>query len=93
MHKAHESVSESQAPSTLEAVSELQQRFVGSRDAHDAETIEFWRDAPAAAHAKAMIELASYAEKMAAQTGLGKDPNESFPGFRSITTGGGHQAR
>lgn len=56
-------------------------RFLGPVEDRDAESIEFWRDASAEAHAQAMIELSRYAERMAAQTGLGKDPAERFPGI------------
>lgn len=55
--------------------------FLGPVADRDAEVIERWRDASPAAHARAMIELSDYAERMAAQTGLGKDPAERFPGI------------
>lgn len=56
-------------------------KFLGPVEDRDAEVIERWRDASAEAHAEAMIELSRYAERMAAQTGLGKDPAERFPGI------------
>lgn len=56
-------------------------RFLGPVEDRDAEVIERWRDASAEAHAQAMIELSRYAERMAAQTGFGKDPAERFPGI------------
>ncbi len=62
------------------------QRFRGPLEANDRQTAEFWRTAPAAAHAVATIELSEYAERMAAQTGIGKDPSEMFPGFPSPLT-------
>lgn len=55
--------------------------FLGPVADRDAEVIERWRNASPAAHARAMIELSDYAERMAAQTGLGKDPAERFPGI------------
>lgn len=55
--------------------------FLGSVADRDAEVIERWREASAEDHAQAMIELSRYAERMAAQTGLGKDPAERFPGI------------
>lgn len=67
-----------------DAIAERQarlQRFRGPVEQHDAQVIERWRDAPASAHACAMIDLARYAEQMVAQTGFGKDPKEMFPGF------------
>lgn len=54
--------------------------LVGPVAARDAETVEHWRSAPPSVHAAAMIELSEYAERMAAPTGLGKDPDEMFPG-------------
>lgn len=62
------------------------QRFRGPLEANDRQTAEFWRRASAAAHAVATIELSDYAERMAAQTGIGKDPSEMFPGFPSPLT-------
>jgi|GEM_PF-3061582 len=58
--------------------------FLGPVAARDAEVIERWRDASPAAHARAMIELSDYAERMAVQTGLGKDPTERFPGIPKL---------
>lgn len=55
--------------------------FLGPIADRDAEVIERWREASPAAHARAMIELSAYAGRMVAQTGLGKDPNERFPGI------------
>jgi ferric-dicitrate binding protein FerR (iron transport regulator) len=55
--------------------------FLGPVAERDAEVIERWRAASAEEHAQAMIELSRYAERMAAQTGLGKDPAERFPGI------------
>lgn len=55
--------------------------FLGPVEDRDAEVIERWREASAEDHAQAMIELSRYAERMAAQTGLGKDPVERFPGI------------
>lgn len=59
------------------------QRFRGPLEANDQQTAEFWRQASAAAHAAATIELSDYAERMSAQTGIGKDPSEMCPGFPS----------
>lgn len=58
--------------------------FLGPVADRDAEVIERWRNASAAAHARAMIELSDYAERMVAQTGLGKDPAERFPGIQVV---------
>lgn len=58
--------------------------FVGPVAAREAETVQHWRSAPASSHATAMIELSEYAEQMAAQTGLGKDPHEMFPGLPAL---------
>lgn len=55
--------------------------FLGPVADRDAEVIERWREASAEDHAQAMIELSRYAERMAAQTGHGKDPAERFPGI------------
>ena len=56
-------------------------RFRGPLEARDAETLAYWREAPSAAHAEAMIQLAEVAEQIVSHTGLGKDPDEMFPGF------------
>jgi hypothetical protein len=61
--------------------------FLGPVADRDAEVIERWRDASPAAHARAMIELSRYAERMAAQTGIGKDPDELFPGIPKLSPG------
>jgi hypothetical protein len=61
--------------------------FLGPVADRDAEVIERWRNASPAAHARAMIELSGYAERMAAQTGLGKDPGERFPGIPEPSRG------
>ena len=61
--------------------------FLGPVADRDAEVVERWRNASAADHARAMIELSGYAERMAAQTGLGKDPAERFPGFPKPSPG------
>lgn len=58
--------------------------FLGPVQDRDAEVIERWREASPEAHARAMIELSGYAERMAAQTGLGKDPTERFPGIPKL---------
>ncbi len=55
--------------------------FLGPVADRDAEVIERWREASAEDHAQAMIELSRYAERMVAQTGIGKDPGERFPGI------------
>lgn len=55
----------------------------GPLEERDAEVVQHWRAASPAEHAKAMIELAHYAERMAAQTGHLKDVGEMFPGFPS----------
>ena len=55
--------------------------FLGSVADRDAEVIERWHEASAEDHAQAMIELSRYAERMVAQTGIGKDPGERFPGI------------
>lgn len=57
--------------------------FRGPVEANDAETVRFLRKASPEDHAKAMIELARYAEMMVATTGFGKDPDEQFPGLRA----------
>lgn len=56
-------------------------RFVGSVAADDAEMVRFWRERSAASHARAGAELSDVAARMAAQTGLHKDPAEMFPGL------------
>jgi len=55
--------------------------FRGPVEVRDAEVVEHWRTASPEAHAAAMVELAHYAEQIAAYTGLGKPPEEMFPGF------------
>jgi len=55
--------------------------FRGPVEARDAEVVEHWRTASPEAHAAAMLELAHYAEQITAYTGLGKAPEEMFPGF------------
>jgi hypothetical protein len=40
-----------------------------------------------------MIELAEYARRMVAQTGLGKDDSEMFPGFPQLRTSDNGQAK
>jgi hypothetical protein len=59
--------------------------FLGPVADRDAEIIERWRDASPQEHARAMIELSDYAERMAAQTGLGKDPTERFPDIPKLS--------
>jgi len=59
--------------------------FLGPVAARDAEVIERWRGASPEAHAQAMIELSRYAERLAAQTGIGKDPDERFPGIPTLS--------
>lgn len=59
------------------------ENFKRSVEASDAESVDFWRQASPEAHAQAMIDLSSYAEMMVATTGLGKDPDEHFPGLRA----------
>jgi hypothetical protein len=59
--------------------------FLGPVQDRDAEVIERWRDASPDAHAQAMIELSRYAEQMVAQTGIGKDPDERFPGIPKLS--------
>ena len=56
-------------------------RFLGPVHDPDTEAIERWREASAEEHAQAMIELSRSAEQMVAQTGLGKDSSERFPGI------------
>lgn len=58
-------------------------RFIGPIAERDREVVDYWRDAGPGEHARAMIELAEYAETMVAQTGLAKDSTEMFPGFSS----------
>lgn len=58
--------------------------FLGPVADRDAEVIERWRGASSEAHAQAMIELSRYAERMVAHTGLGKDPDERFPGIPKL---------
>ncbi|MDB5169100.1 MAG: hypothetical protein JWO41_456 [Candidatus Saccharibacteria bacterium] len=60
-------------------------RFVGPMIERDQEVVDFWRAASPAEHAKAMIELSDYATSMIKITGIGKDPNERFPGFPPIS--------
>lgn len=57
------------------------ERFIARRDRDDDTSTAYWRTAPPQAHARAMAELADYAARMARQTGIGKDPDERFPGF------------
>ena len=68
-------------PTAGSAKSERLRRFRQAVERQDRETVEFWSNAPASAHAAAMIELCEYAEQMAARTGLGKREAEMFPGF------------
>lgn len=56
--------------------------FTASLERDDSETVDFWRKRSPAEHAAAMIELSEYTEVMAAQTGLYKQANDMFPGFR-----------
>lgn len=63
------------------ARAERLRRFRGPVEERDAEIVDYWRDAPPEAHARAMIELAHYAEQMVAHTGFDKDRSEMFPGF------------
>ncbi len=58
------------------------ERFRGHVDTHDKELAEYWSQRSPAEHAKAMVDLADYADMMAAQTGFEKDPNEMFPSLR-----------
>ena len=60
---------------------ELLARFRGPVEENDAERVAFWARASDADHARAMIELARYAEMMAARTGYRKDFDDMFPGF------------
>lgn len=60
------------------------ERFRGAVAASDAQTAEHWRQASSGARARAMIELSEYAEMIARQTGIGKDPDEMFPGFAAF---------
>lgn len=55
--------------------------FLGPIADRDIEVVERWREASAGDHARAMIELSRYAERMAVQTGFGKSPTERFPGI------------
>jgi hypothetical protein len=57
-------------------------RMRGPLAARDREVVEHWRSASPAAHARAMIELSRYAERIARQTGFRKRPDDMFPGFR-----------
>lgn len=70
-------------PAGLEqrAREERLRRFVGPIAERDAEVVAYWRNAPASEHARAMIELSEYAAAMVRLTGLGKDPDDFFPGF------------
>ena len=68
-------------PTDPASKAERLRRFVGPMAESDRQTVAFWRAQSPAAHAAAMIELAGYAERMAAQTGFGKNPDEMFPGF------------
>ena len=56
-------------------------RFLGPVETRDAEVVEHWRQASAADHARAMIDLADTAEQIVASTGFGKPYDEQFPGF------------
>ncbi len=69
------------------------EKFSSSVEASDAETVDFWRRASPEAHARAMIDLANYAEMMVATTGFGKDPDEWFPGLRASGLAGDARTR
>lgn len=56
-------------------------RFVGPMVERDREIVEYWRSATPSEHARAMIDLAEYAEQMVRQTGITKNPEDMFPGF------------
>lgn len=58
-----------------ERVRRLRGRLDGDADG----SIEYWSNATPAEHARAMIELSRYAEKMSAQTGFRRDPYEKLP--------------
>lgn len=58
--------------------------FRGSVEANDDQTVEFWRRASPADHARAMSELSIYAENMVRITGLNKPPDEDFPDIRQL---------
>jgi hypothetical protein len=66
------------------ARADLLTRFRGPVEVHDAERVEFWRDRSDAEHARAMIELADFAEKVVSHTGYYKHPDDLFPGFPKI---------
>lgn len=74
------------SPDTVEgARADRLARFRGPVERHDAARAEFWRGRSDADHARAMIELARYAETVAASTGYHKDADDMFPGFPAVT--------
>lgn len=53
-------------------------RLIGPVARNDRETVEFWRRASAADHARAMIDLAEYAEMISRHTGYRRDPADAL---------------
>lgn len=76
---------------TDEAKVEMLKRFRGPLAERDREVVDHWRSASSAEHARAMIELAQFAEMMVAHTGRGKNPDEMFPGFPPLRNQTGAQ--
>jgi len=64
---------------------EMLARFRGPVEASDAERVGFWRSRSDAEHAKAMIELADFAEMVVGHTGYHKDPTDFFPGLPKVS--------
>jgi hypothetical protein len=63
---------------------EMLARFRGPVEASDTERVEFWSTRSDAEHAKAMIELADFAEMVVGHTGYRKDPTDFFPGLPKV---------
>src|ERR1700689_5836305 len=64
---------------------EMLARFRGPVEASDADRVEFWRNRSDAEHAKAMTELADFAEMVVGHTGYHKDPTDFFPGLPKLS--------
>jgi hypothetical protein len=68
---------------------EMLARFRGPVEASDAERVDFWCSRSDAEHAKAMIELADFAEMVVGHTGYHKDPADFFPGLPNVSAATG----
>lgn len=66
---------------TIEDKRQRLDRFTAGIDNNDREMTDYWRNAAPEIHASAMAQLSDYASRLSQETGLGKDPNEMFPGF------------